>query len=195
MSRIGVFGGTFDPPHLGHLLAAQLALEELNLDEVLFTPTHESYHKGPTGASATERLRMVELATAGIDAFSVSRLEIDRGGPSYTIDTLHTLGAGSGGNEYTLIMGSDSFATFDSWRQSKEIRNLVQLAVISRPGGSRHPQVETFGDRVRVLGPALCSISSALCRERFAAGRSNRLLIPDSVLGFIFEHGLYGSRA
>ena len=185
MTRVGVFGGTFDPVHVGHLAIAHAALESVPLDRVLFVLAKRSplKERGPV-ASEGDRLRMLELAVADEPRFAVSRLELDRDGPSYTVDTLERL---SGTDELFLILGSDAIADLPRWKDPDRIARLATLVVAERPGAP-----DRVGDApiVRFDAPRL-DISSRELRARAARGRSLRYLVPEPVLRHIEARGLY----
>jgi nicotinate-nucleotide adenylyltransferase len=183
--RVGVFGGTFDPVHVGHLAIANAALESVPLDRVLFVPARRAplKERGPV-ADEEDRLRMLELAVAGEPRFSVSRVELDRAGPSYTVDTLEELG---GGGDLFLILGSDAMANLPRWKDADRIAELATLTVAERPGAP-----ERVGDApiVRFDAPRL-DISSRELRARAARGLSLRYLVPEPVWRHIEARGLY----
>jgi nicotinate-nucleotide adenylyltransferase len=183
--RLGVFGGTFDPVHVGHLAIAHAALESVPLDRVLFVIARRSplKERGPV-ASEEDRLRMLELAVAGEPRFAVSRVELDRNGPSYTVDTLQLL---AGTDDLFLILGSDAIADLPRWKDPDRIARLATLVVADRPGAP-----ERMGDApvVQFDAPRL-DISSRELRARAARGRSLRYLVPDHVWKHIEARGLY----
>jgi nicotinate-nucleotide adenylyltransferase len=183
--RIGVFGGTFDPVHVGHLAIANAALESVPLDRVLFVPAKRAPLKehGPV-ADAADRLRMLELAVTGEPRFGVSRVELDRDGPSYTVETLERL---SGSDDLFLILGSDAMANLPRWKDADRIARLATLTVAERPGAP-----ERMGDSpiVRFDAPRL-DISSRELRARAARGLSLRYLVPEPVWKHIEARGLY----
>jgi nicotinate-nucleotide adenylyltransferase len=183
--RVGVFGGTFDPVHVGHLAIANAALESVPLDRVLFVPARRAplKERGPV-ADEEDRLRMLELAVAGEPRFSVSRVELDRAGPSYTVDTLEEL---AGGGDLFLILGSDAMANLPRWKDADRIAELATLTVAERPGAP-----ERVGDApiVRFDAPRL-DISSRELRARAARGLSLRYLVPEPVWRHIEARGLY----
>jgi nicotinate-nucleotide adenylyltransferase len=183
MTRIGVFGGTFDPVHVGHLAIANAALDDLALDRVHFVPAQRSplKHDAPI-ADAGDRLAMLAAATQGEPRFRVSRLEVDREGPSFTVDTLEAL---RGDGELFLILGSDAYADFERWQSPARIRDLATIVLAARPGAPRAPTA------VRMLDSPLMDISSRELRARAARGRSLRYLVPEAVLRYIEEHRLY----
>ncbi len=183
MSGIGVFGGTFDPVHVGHLAIANDALEELELESVFFVPARRSPLKqdGPV-ASAEDRLAMLTAAIADEPRFRVSPVELDRKGPSFTIDTLEALRAEGA---LFLILGSDAYADFERWREPARIRDLATIVLAARPGAPNAPR------GVRMLDSPLMDISSRELRARAARGRSLRYLVPEAALRYIEEHRLY----
>ena len=183
MTRVGVFGGTFDPVHVGHLAIANAALDELGLDRVYFVPARRSPLKqdGPV-ASAEARLAMLTSATATEPRFKVSGIELDRKGPSFTLDTLEAL---RGEGDLFLILGSDAYADFERWRDPARIRDLATVVLAARPGAPNAPS------GVRMLDSPLMDISSRELRARAARGRSLRYLVPEAVLRYVEEHRLY----
>ncbi len=201
MPRIGILGGTFNPPHIGHLVCAQDACDQLDLDEVLLMPVHRPPHKeagGDPGPAA--RLMMCELAVAGDERLRASSLEVDRGGPSYTVDTLRSLHDRSPEDELTFIVGADMARSLGGWREPAEVLRLARLAVAGRDGASA-AEVERAvapwhdGSRLAFFDMPRIDISSSMVRARIAEGRPVRHLVPDAVLGAIDEHGWYRENA
>ena len=199
--RIGILGGTFDPPHLGHLLIAETARVALGLESVLFVPAGEPWLKsGQRITPAAHRLRMVQLAVADNPDFCVSDCEIRRGGATYTVDTLRELrGAYCPETELYFIVGSDVLDQFHRWKEPEGILDLCRLAVIERPGGpaggigilaERFPDAVASGAVVSVAGPRV-DFSASELRRILAAGLSTRYQIPDAVAEYIAEHRLY----
>lgn len=183
VTRIGVFGGTFDPVHVGHLAIANAALEELTLDRVYFVPARRSPLKEDRPiASADDRLAMLGAATRDEPRFRVSRVELDREGPSFTVDTLETM---RGEGELFLILGSDAYADFERWHEPGRIRHLATVVLAARPGVPNAPA------GVRMLDSPLMDISSRELRARAARGRSLRYLVLEPTLRYIEEHRLY----
>lgn len=182
--RIGVFGGSFDPVHHGHLTIALAALESLPLDRVVFVPARRSPLKeGVPSASEADRLAMLERAIDGERRFALSRLELERPAPSYTVATLEAL---SDAGVLFLILGADAAAEFARWHRPERIRELATIVVARRPG--------THGtglDGATLLDSPLMDISARELRERAARGRSLRYLVPDAVWRYIEEHRLY----
>jgi nicotinate-nucleotide adenylyltransferase len=191
--RIGLYGGTFDPIHLGHLRAAENAREELGLDRVAFVPAALPPHRGAPLSAATDRLAMARLATAPYAAFEAWDHELRRDGPSYTIETVEALVAAHPADSFVLVVGSDTWPEIPTWREPERLLALVEVAVVDRPGYASAPPVPPFpggrGAR-RVGGPGL-PLSASAIREHARAGRSVRFLVPDPVLDYIGERGLY----
>lgn len=191
--RLGVFGGTFDPPHVGHLVTAVNVRHAMSLDRVLFVVANVPWQKvGERSISAAEdRLAMVEAAVAGVDGLEVSRLEVDRGGHSYTADTLADLGALHPGVELFLVLGSDAAAGLPTWERVDEVRDRCTVVVVDRPGaeGARPPAGWRW-QRVEV--PRL-EVSSTDLRARAADGRPLEFLLPPDVIACIRSRGLYAT--
>jgi nicotinate-nucleotide adenylyltransferase len=186
--KIGVFGGTFDPPHTGHLIVAQDAALALGLDRVLFVPAARPPHKLAADVTAPPlRARMLQLALEGDVRFGMDTLELDRTGPSYTVDTLVELRSRMAGAELSLLLGADQYADLHTWREPQRIRELATLAILERAGS-------TGG----ILAPGEVSvnvtridISATEIRGRVAAGLPIRYLVPAAVEDFIRQNGLY----
>ncbi len=190
MRRIGLFGGTFDPPHAGHLALAECAREQLALDRVLFVPAGTPPHKrGRRVSGAGQRVAMTRLAVRGNPAFRVSTLEVRRRGPSLTVDTLRHLRAAHPQARLYLLMGADSLDEFRGWHAPDAIRALATLAVARRPGAGR-----ARGRRVVWLDNPGIELSSSDIRARVRAGRSVRYLVPDAVGAYLARHRLYRRR-
>jgi nicotinate-nucleotide adenylyltransferase len=186
-----MFGGTFDPPHVAHLVLAERAREQLNLDRVVFVPAARPPHKAAGSVSdAGVRLAMTRLAVRGNPAFGVSRHEVLRGGTSFTVDTLRALKRAYPRARLYLLIGADSLADFHTWREPDAIRRLATLVVAGRPrarsaGAGRGPRF------VRLDGPAL-DVSSSEIRARLERGLSVRYLVPDAVVRYAVRRGVYG---
>jgi nicotinate-nucleotide adenylyltransferase len=199
--RVGILGGAFNPPHTGHLVCAQEALVQLELDKVVFMPVGEAPHRVLEGdPGAEERLEMVELATADDERFEVSRLEIDREGPSYTADTLRTLREAAPDEELFVILGGDQAAALASWHEPEEVLALATVAVAERLSWSRQAIGIKIGrlkgvETIRYLEMPIVQISSSSIRRRAAAGHPLRYLVPDRVAAYIEANGLYGASA
>lgn len=185
---IGLFGGSFDPIHHGHLLVAQAVLEELGLDELRFLPAREQPFKvGRHQASAEDRARMVALAIAGEPRFGLERVELEREGPSYTVDTLLALRAREPGREFALLVGADAARELPTWHQAGRLPALATLVVFARPGSAVPP----LPWPVRLVGVPALPISATAIRRRVAAGRSIRYWVPDPVAEYVSARGLY----
>lgn len=194
--RLGVFGGTFDPVHVGHLVAAQDVLESLSLDRVLFVPARRSPHRPAEPRAPSEaRLRMVHSAIEGDERFGVTDLELRRESPSYTVDTLRHLSAEDPEASLVLIIGADQWSEFSRWREPGEIVRLAELAVMARSGERPTATSPGFGLGVApsfVEVPVTrIDVSASLVRERAAAGRSTRYLVPEGVRRIIEADNLY----
>ena len=190
--RVGLFGGTFDPPHLGHLVTAVNVRHVLKLDIVLLMVANDPWQKHGTRevASAADRLAMVQAAIEGVDGLVAGDDEITRGGPSFTADTLIALSQRYEGAEFFTIVGDDAAAKFGSWQRANEIAKLSTLVVVDRPGSPLIPPSEFAWNRVEV--PRL-EVSSTDLRERFLDGRPLDYLVSNKVLKVIAERGLYGA--
>jgi len=197
--RVGILGGTFDPVHLGHLIVAEEARVRLELDRVIFIPTgHPWLKQHQPVASGADRLRMVELAIVSNSAFQVSSNELDRSGPTYTVETLQELTKELGSDAVLhFIMGMDTLEQFARWKEPEKLLNLCRLAIVNRPGHQgvdvndlvkRYPQA---GTRLTLLSVPRIEISSTEIRQRVAEGISIRYLVPDAVEGYIGQYKLY----
>jgi nicotinate-nucleotide adenylyltransferase len=186
--RIGVFGGSFDPVHIGHLIAAECVRERLDLHQVRFVPAGRQPFK-PQGHVATgdQRVRMLELAVAGNPAFVVDRREVERAGPSYSVDTLRALGAELPDTELFLIMGADAARDLAAWHEAAALPTLARIVVMTRPG-TRRRKNRMIASLVPVPG---IDVSATQIREAVARGSSIRYLVPRDVEDFIRIHGLY----
>lgn len=183
--RIGVFGGTFDPVHIGHLAVAVAARHALALDRVLLVVANVPWQKAGTRAltPAEDRYAVVEAAVADLDGIEASRIELDRGGPSYTADTLETLRA-DGAHELFLILGADAAANLHTWARADDVPALAELVVVPRPGTP--PPVG-----MRTLDVPHLDVSSSDLRARVIDGRPLDVLVPAAALRLIRERGLY----
>jgi len=197
MGRIGIFGGTFDPPHLGHLVLAEWARVRLRLDHVWWVPVGQPPHKRRRDLSPSPaRVAMARLAIRGHASFRVSLHEVRASGPSYTVDTLRALAKRSTDRVY-LILGADSLDDFHNWNEPQEILRMATLAVAGRPGsGSRGGRADRrWTRRVVWLGNPEIDISSSLVRQRVRAKESVRYLVTDPIARYITKHRLYRGRA
>ncbi len=198
---LGVFGGTFDPIHIAHLAVAQEAAEAIGLERVAFVPAGVPPHKpGRAITPAVHRLAMVELAIAGNERFVVDRVELDRPGPSYTVDTLAALHAAAPPDapaDLVLIVSAEAFLGLMTWREPRRILELARIVVAPRDG---YPDagpdflathLPDLADRATFLDSPRLRLSASELRARAAAGRSLRYLIPDAVAAYIGDHALY----
>src|ERR1700741_2763061 len=192
--KIGIMGGTFDPVHNGHLVAASEVQARFDLDEVIFVPTGQPWQKSHRQVSAAEdRDLMTVIATASNPRFSVSRADIDRGGTTYTIDTLRDLHAAHLDAELFFITGADALEQILSWRQAEELFALAHFVGVTRPGYSLGDEHLPSGSVSLVDVPAM-AISSTACRERVAAGLPVWYLVPDGVVQYISKRDLYAAQ-
>jgi len=191
-TRIGVFGGTFDPVHNGHLVAASEVAHALQLAEVIFVPTGQPWQKEDRDLSAAEdRYLMTVIATASDSLFSVSRVDIDRPGETYTIDTLRDLRAERGpAAEFFFIMGADALSGVSTWHNTENLFSMAHFVGCTRPGHSIDANGLGSQGFTLIEIPAL-EISSTACRERVRAGKPIRYLVPDGVIQYISKRGLY----
>ncbi|MCU0480112.1 MAG: nicotinate-nucleotide adenylyltransferase [Anaerolineae bacterium] len=199
--RIGILGGTFDPPHHAHLILAQHALEELSLDKVLFVPAGVPPHKTTTRTPIEHRLKMILMCIEDVPQFELSRVEIDRPGPHYTIDTVRIIQAQNPDAELFFIMGGDVFRDLPNWDRPQEMFRTckIAVAVMRRPGFGNPelrldmhrntiPEVE---QNALLLSSPLVEFSSTDIVERLTKGKSIRYMVPDYILRYIEAHGLY----
>ena len=185
--RLGILGGTFDPPHIGHLVTADRVREALDLDEVVLMVAGDPWQKRDRVLTpAADRLAMVEAAVAGVPGLRAGRDEVDRTGPTYTVDTLEALRDAEPGTELFLVLGSDAAAGIGTWHRSERVGELATVVVVARPGAT--DEVTVACEWVEV--PEL-AVSSTEVRSRLAAGRSVRFLVPDAVVALAAERGLY----
>ncbi|TDB73048.1 nicotinate-nucleotide adenylyltransferase [Micromonospora sp. KC723] len=190
--RVGIMGGTFDPIHHGHLVAASEVADRFGLDEVVFVPTGQPWQKADQPVTpAEDRYLMTVIATASNPRFQVSRVDIDRGGPTYTVDTLRDLHAQYGPKvQLYFITGADALARILSWKDLDEVLELTHFIGVTRPGftlSGKHLPADTVS---LVQVPAM-AISSTDCRDRVARGEPVWYLVPDGVVQYIAKRGLY----
>lgn len=195
--RLGILGGTFDPPHLGHYLTAVDAFEHLRLDELVFVPNFRQPFKPPASASPSQRLRMVELMLQWESRFRTDPLEIERNGLSYTVDTLETLRQRRAGAQIFLLAGADVLSSFTQWKDSTRILELATLVVLNR---TVDPAVESMGETAQegalpsgalVVRTRTIDISSTEIRQRVGRGQSIRGFVHDDVADYIKAQSLY----
>jgi nicotinate-nucleotide adenylyltransferase len=185
---IGLFGGSFDPVHHGHLIVGQVAAEKLSLDSLRFVPAREQPFKtGQHGTSSEHRAAMLSLAVAGTPGFSVERAELKRAGPSYTVDTLRHLREREPGAEFVLLLGADAAADLPAWKEAGRVAELARIAVFARPG-SPLPDLPWITAVVEV--PAI-DISATEVRRRAHRGLPLQYWVPDAVAEYIATHRLY----
>jgi nicotinate-nucleotide adenylyltransferase len=201
MGHIGILGGTFNPPHMGHLVMAQEAFEQLELDRVVLMPVAVPPHKeAGEDPGAAARVELCRLAVAGDERFAVSTLEVDRGGASFTADTLRELHDLEPEHDLTFIVGGDMAQSLPAWREPEAVLALARLAVAEREGVRREDIARRLeplhdGDRVVFFDMPRIDISSSAIRRRVAEGRPIRYLVPDAVNEAIAERGLYRQAA
>lgn len=187
--RIGVMGGTFDPIHYGHLVAASEVADQFKLDEVVFVPTGDPWQKRKVTPSE-HRYLMTVIATASNPRFTVSRADIDRSGPTYTVDTLRDLRATFAGDDLYFISGADAVQQIVDWKDSNQLWDLAHFVGVTRPGH----ELSLSGlpsEHVSLLEVPALAISSTDCRSRVANGQPVWYLVPDGVVQYIAKHGLY----
>lgn len=196
--RVGILGGSFDPIHFGHLAAAQEVAWVLGLSRVLFVPANRQPLKGAApGVAPEDRVAMVRLAIAGNPLFELSTLELDRGGTSYTVDTLRELRRVDPNGIYWFILGMDSLADLARWDRPSEIFDLVEVAAVHRAGWEEvdidalQAELPSARGRIRIVRIPGLDISSSELRERVRGGRPIRYLVPDAVEAYITDHELY----
>ncbi|MFA5078635.1 MAG: nicotinate-nucleotide adenylyltransferase [Dehalococcoidia bacterium] len=197
--RLGIMGGTFDPPHLAHLVIAEMARASLQLDRVVFIPAGDPWMKSAqTVTPAGKRAEMVGLAIDSNSSFSLSSIEVDRPGPSYTVDTVEQLAAEMGHNsDIYLLLGWDSMAELTSWKAPYRLSKMVRFVAFPRPGAGRpdaaalEKALPGSSERIIYMDEPYLSISSTCIRQRVKEGKSVRYLVPDAVGQYIIEHKLY----
>jgi nicotinate-nucleotide adenylyltransferase len=189
--KIGLFGGSFDPVHNAHVALARLALSELKLDELRWVPAGQPWQKARELAAPQHREAMVRLAMQGEPHFVLDRCELQRKGPSFTLDTVREMQARQPGHEWFLILGQDQYAGLHTWRDWRELLGRVTLAIANRPGVTpqAHPDVERAPHEVVAL--PMMDISSTAIRERIARGEGVADLVPAAVARYIDQHHLY----
>jgi nicotinate-nucleotide adenylyltransferase len=195
--KLGLLGGTFNPPHLAHLVCAQEAWEQLGLDRVVFLPVNTPPHKeAEHDPGADHRVELCRRAVGDDERFSVSRIEADVPGRSYTVDTLRRLHESSPGDELTFIMGGDMAYSLPAWQEPETVLSLATLGVAERSGIAREDIRERCStlagaDRIRFFDMPRLDISSSNIRRRVSEGRPIRYLVPDAVADYISTEGLY----
>jgi nicotinate-nucleotide adenylyltransferase len=199
LARLGILGGAFNPPHLGHLILAQEAFFQLGLDRVVFLPYGKPSHRQlDDDPGAEERLTMCEYAVGADARFAVSRMEVDRGGPIYTVDTLRELSSRSSGDSLYLLLGGDQAASLGAWRSPEEVLSLAVVAVAERDEWQRSSIIDRLGplgssERLRFFDMPRVEISSSFVRRRAREGQPIRYLVPDKVANYVGAQSLYGA--
>ncbi len=194
--KIGIMGGTFDPVHIGHVIAAERALEEAGLDEVWFMPSNVPPHKTPAGqVSADHRLEMVRKAVEEETKFRVTDFELKMGGISYTVNTVKLLKDRYPDYQFSWIIGGDMVKFLHQWYKIEEISQMIDFIGLMRPGVEFDPKnlPQRLAEKVRMIAMPMIEISSTEIRERRKAGKSIRYLVPHQVWRYIEEHALYES--
>ncbi len=196
--RLGILGGTFNPPHLAHLICGQEALVQLGLERIVLIPTNVPPHKrnDEDDPGAAHRLELCRLAVGDDERFAVSEIELDRPGPSYTVDTLKELHERAPDNELFFIVGGDIAAGLPDWREPERVLSLATLAVAQRAGTPRDEVAQALGrlkggEEARFFEMPSVEISSTAVRERVRAAQPIRYLVPDRIAAYINDHGLY----
>ncbi|KGR83497.1 nicotinate-nucleotide adenylyltransferase [Lysinibacillus odysseyi] len=190
MKKVGILGGTFNPPHIGHLMMANEAYHALGLEEVRFMPNAVPPHKQSSGATDEQRKKMVELAIEDVPYFMLEMFELERGGLSYTSDTMSTLVQQEREVEFYFIIGGDSIDHLHTWHQIDDLVQIIKFVGIRRPGSdaiTKYP--------VLMIDAPQIGLSSTLLRERFSLGKTVQYLLPKPVEAFIRKEGLYGARS
>jgi nicotinate-nucleotide adenylyltransferase len=197
MRRVGILGGTFDPPHLGHLVLAEYAQEALDLEQVLFVPAADPPHKrGAVRTPIDWRLPMLQLAIGDHPRFAISRIDIDRPGPHYAVDMIRLLHDAMPDADIYFLMGSDSFHDLPGWDRPSELIEACRIVVLDRPGRAWSPTMHAatlprLAERTVTITYPRLGISSTEVSRRLNAGLSVRYLVPAAVLEYIEQHGLY----
>lgn len=194
--RIGLVGGTFDPPHIVHLVLAEFASDALKLDHIWFLPAADPPHKDGTRIPIEHRLEMLHLAIADRPDFAISRIDIDRPGPHYTVETLRLLRNEYPDAEFYFVMGGDSLRDFPRWSRPAELLELCYFVVMGRPDIEIAPDMHDailpkLKDRVIIIDSPMLGFSSTEIAARLRMGKSVRYLVPDAVLDYIEKNGLY----
>jgi nicotinate-nucleotide adenylyltransferase len=196
MQRLGVLGGTFDPPHIGHLILAEYAREALDAAQILFVPTADPPHKDDTRLAIEHRLAMVERAIAGNPYFAVSLADVERPGPHYTVDLVPILQKQYPEAELYFLIGADSLRDLPTWNRPQELIRLCKFAVMRRPDVEATPEMHEailpgLAERVIMLDTPLVDISSTDIVTRLRAGKSARYIVPEAALDYLLANGLY----
>lgn len=189
MSRFGILGGTFDPPHHGHIAIAETAIRKLKLDKVIFVPAKTPPHKsGVKISSQQDRLAMLKLAVGGREKIEISEMEFDRRGPSYTVDTLAELRRQNPDDDFFFLIGADNISEMEGWHRPEKILEMVKVAAAARPGFSATGK---FTAMIELFDMIPVNISSTKIRENVRSNRSISGLLPQAVEEYILKHDLY----
>jgi nicotinate-nucleotide adenylyltransferase len=189
MTKVGILGGTFDPPHFGHLLIANEVLSELSLDEIWFMPNQEPPHKKKSeSVENIERVEMLELSIKGNPAFKIEKIELERTGPSFTVDTMRILNEQFPNHQFYFIIGADMIEYLPKWHKIDELINLVQFVGVERPEYSLDTDYP-----IHYVDVPSFDVSSSMIRERVQHGKTVRYLLPEPVIDYIREKQLYGT--
>ncbi|OYD13730.1 hypothetical protein CH333_10220 [candidate division WOR-3 bacterium JGI_Cruoil_03_44_89] len=188
--RLGIFGGTFNPPHTAHLIGAELVMDEFHLDRILFVPTHIPPHKEQPEVPSAVRLKMLHIAIKNNPSFQLLDLEVKRREVSYTIDTVRELMAENERDSLYLIMGTDQAEEFGGWKEPETLLTLLEFIVITRPGYDRERIDKLLRGKARIFELNI-DISSTMIRNRVKSGKSIRYLVPEGVREYIIANGLY----
>ena len=197
--RVGILGGVFNPPHIGHLICAQEALVQLELDRLVLMPVGEAPHREvEDDPGAAVRAELCELVAAGDQRIEVSRLELEREGPSYTVDTLRQWRERSPDDELYWLMGADQACSLPSWHEPEEVLSLATIGVVERTGWHREEVTIRLarlkgGERLVFFDMPRIDVSSSMVRRRVASGKPIRYLVPDAVADVVAQRGLYGA--
>ncbi|MBO8156011.1 MAG: nicotinate-nucleotide adenylyltransferase [Bacillaceae bacterium] len=189
MKNVGLLGGTFDPPHIGHLIVAQEVLHKLSLNEIWFIPSHIPPHKDKANTSASHRLNMLKKAVNSEPQFKIDPIELTRGGVSYTIDTIKELRKLHPDHQFTFIIGADMVEYLPKWHQIDQLKKMVQFVGVKREGYQLEER-----ESVKIVDIPGIDISSTELRKRFRADQPTKYWLPESVEKYIREHGLYGCK-
>lgn len=196
--RLGIYGGAFDPVHLGHLILAEQCREQCQLDEVWFVPTRRPAHRPDSLTPGKERVEMLELATSGIREFRVSRIELDRDAVSRTVETLRDIQQQRPDDELFLLIGADSLRDFMTWLDPEAIADLATIVAVNRDATPAQQYLDglpaAIQRKVRFVSMTPVGISASDIRLRIATGQGVRFLLPRAVEVYIHHHGLYGAK-
>jgi nicotinate-nucleotide adenylyltransferase len=196
LQRLGIFGGTFDPPHIGHLILAEYAREALGAAKILFVPAADPPHKDSTRTGTEQRLAMLERSIADNPHFALSLVDVERPGPHYSLDMIRILQTQYPGSELFFLIGADSLRDLTHWHQPEQLIRLCKLAVLPRPdvkvaADMHEAKLPGLAEQVVMLDTPLVDVSSTEIAARLRAGKSVRYLVPQPALDYIVANGLY----